>query len=255
MSNVFGSSYASAYDAIYRDKSYESEIDAIEHGLARYANGIGQRVLDLGCGTGRHCQVLAERGRHVVGVERSPQMLQLAQERVVVQPDRMRFVRGDVRDVRVGERFDSVLMMFAVLGYQVSNEDVLAALGTARAHLDPGGALVFDVWWGPGVLRDPPGERARWFDDRGDHMLRTAMGHLDVATQTCTVGYRLLRLRGDRVVEDTREDHVMRYFFPREIELLLSTAGFELCRIGAFPDIVTDISDSTWNVSVIARAR
>lgn len=254
MTTVFGPSYAGAYDAVYRDKDYVGEMALLRRNLDRYANGLGQRVLDLGCGTGRHCEVLAQDGVDATGVERSPQMLELAQARVA-KNSALRFLQGDVRDVRLGETFDTVTMMFAVLGYQTTNADVLAALSTARAHLKPGGAFAFDVWWGPGVLRDPPGERVRVFEDRGDRVWRAATGRLDAQGQICTVSYRVLRLRGDRVVDESTEEHVMRFFFVHELELLLSASGFELVRIGAFPDIAQDIADTTWNVSVIARAR
>jgi hypothetical protein len=46
------------------------------------------------------------------------------------------FQRGDIRSVDVGRKFDATLMMFAVLGYQTENTDVLAELGTARRHLN-----------------------------------------------------------------------------------------------------------------------
>ena len=65
-------------------------------------------------------------------------------------------------------------MMFAVLGYQHTNADVLDALATARAHLDVGGLFAFDVWYGPAVLSERPSERVKV--DRGrrpaDHPCR-----------------------------------------------------------------------------------
>lgn len=254
MTSVFGASYAGAYDAIYRDKDYEGEVDAIAQNLKLCGAELGSRVLDLGCGTGRHCEVLARRGCEVVGVERSADMLALARARVAESGGAVQFVEGDVRTARIGQTFDTALMMFAVLGYQQTNADALAAIATARAHLSPGGMFAFDVWWGPGVLRDPPGERVRMFQDGQDRVLRTATGSLDAAQQLCTVSYRLLRLRADHVVDETTEEHTMRFFFGREIELLLQANDFDLCRIGAFPDIAQDVSDATWNVSVIARA-
>ena len=46
----------------------------------------------------------------------------------------------------------------------------------------------------------------------------------------------------------------MRYFFAPELELLLSAAGFELVRLGAFPTIEDEATDQTWNVALVARA-
>lgn len=43
----------------------------------------GKRVLDLGCGTGRYCALLAERGASVVGVDPSPEMLKYAKQKAL----------------------------------------------------------------------------------------------------------------------------------------------------------------------------
>ena len=76
------------------------------------------------------------------------------------QDQRPAFVTADIRELRLETTFDAVLMMFAVLGYQHTNAEVLGALATARAHLEVGGLLAFDVWYGPAVLRERPGHRA-----------------------------------------------------------------------------------------------
>ncbi len=50
--------------------------------LAREGDLVGRRVLDIGCGTGRVAEALAERGSRVWGIEPSPEMAALARERV-----------------------------------------------------------------------------------------------------------------------------------------------------------------------------
>jgi len=161
---VFGDLYARLYDAFYQEKNYEAECDLIEEVFRRYAGGPVNSILDLGCGTGNHVFPLARRGYQVAGVDRSPEMLALARAKLAScsgspeQPLPI-FHPGDLRDLDLGEQFDAVLMMFAVLSYQVTNEDVLAALGTVRRHLKPGGLFMADVWYGPAVLAQRPGDR------------------------------------------------------------------------------------------------
>ena len=69
------------------------------------------------------------------------------------------------------------------------------------------------------------------------------------------VSFRVLRLRGDQVVQETEEVHPMRYFFRPEIEFFLSQAGFDLVAFCPFgrPDAAPD--ETTWNVTAVARAR
>src|ERR1043166_4836147 len=142
---TFGTDYAAAYESLYQDKHYSAECDLLESIFRQCGQGPINRVLDFGCGTGGHANLLAERGYTVVGVDRSEDMLRQARTHATT----CRFERGDVTSVRLGETFDAVLMMFAVLGYQTTNEQVLNALKTARCHLHDGGLLFADVWYGP----------------------------------------------------------------------------------------------------------
>ena len=241
--DVFGDGYAAAYDLLYRDKDYEAECDLLEELFGRYAGRAVASVLDLGCGTGRHAVALARRGYEVVGVDRSAAMLAEARGRAATTDSA--FHVGDVRDADLGRRFDAVVMLFAVLGYQTSNADALAALRTVRRHLVDGGLVFFDVWYGPAVLAQGPSARELTVGA----MRRRSSSRLDVSRQICSVAFELHRPDGDVV----RETHDMRFFFPLELELLLDVAELELLRIGSFPDFERDPDETTWSVLVAAR--
>ena len=256
MTQVFGSTYAGAYDAMYYDKDYQAECDLV-HGLFKqYGQGPIKSVLDLGCGTGNHVFPLVERGCELVGVDLSEGMLTRARAKAASlgHANKPTFHQGDVRTADVGRTFDACLMMFAVLGYQLENADVLAALKTARKHLKPGGLFVFDVWYGPAVLALRPAAKFRIIPATNGRMLRYSLGELDVAKQRSSVYFHLWELEGDKVVREAEETHWMRYFFPLELAYFLETAGLQLVRLGAFPDFDKDPSEQTWNITGVARA-
>jgi SAM-dependent methyltransferase len=248
---IYGAEYAAAYDHLYGDKNYAAECDLIQRIVETYATRPVHGILDLGCGTGRHAIPLAERGFQVVGVDRSADMLRIARSRATAGT---RFELGDVTSVRLGEAFDAVLMMFAVLGYQISNTDLTAALGTARAHLEHGGLFMCDVWYGPAVLAMRPSNRLKVIDTERGQLIRAASGELDVRRNLCHVRYHVWTIADGRVVSEIQESHTMRYFFEPELESLLAAAGFELTHIGAFPDVESPPSEQTWNIALIARA-
>ena len=54
------------------------------------------RVLDLGCGAGRHVAAFAERGKHAVGIDLSPNSIAAARS-LYGESDRLRFIEGDMR--------------------------------------------------------------------------------------------------------------------------------------------------------------
>jgi SAM-dependent methyltransferase len=256
MSEVFGSVYADAYDVVYLDKDYAAECAMINRAIQEYGDGAVRRILDLGCGTGNHAIPLAKQGYEVAGVERSTNMLAHARSKAAksVLKTPLVFHQGDIRSVELGQQFDAALMMFAVLGYQQENADVLAALRTARRHLRPAGLFIFDVWYGPAVLRERPSQRVKVTPTPEGKLLRAASGEVDSRRHVCTVNYLVWQVTQGRDVAETQESHTMRYFFPRELELFLQCSGFELLRLGVFPEFQRDPDDTTWNVLGVARA-
>ena len=254
MSSTFGSAYSDAYDLLYSDKDYKAECDVIETLFHRYSKIPVSTILDLGCGTGSHAFALSSRGYDVVGIDRSEGMLAVAQQRLRNEKGKVRFQQGDIRTIDPGQQFDAALIMFAVLGYQVENNDVLSALQTARRNLKPGGLLLFDIWYGPAVLRERPSDRVKVIPTKTGKILRVASGELDVAHHTCDVRFRLWKLVEGQVVTEIEETHRMRYFFPLELSLFLSCSGFHLIRLGAFADFDRDPDESTWSAMVVAQA-
>jgi SAM-dependent methyltransferase len=255
VSSVFGSAYSGAYDLLYIDKNYAEECNVIEEILRRHSEFPVSNLLDLGCGTGNHVFEMASRGYAVVGVDRSEGMLDVAQQRLLQTGNgKVRFHLGDIRDVNLEQEFDAALIMFAVLGYQVENSDILSTLRTVRKHLKRGALLIFDVWYGPAVLHERPSDRVKVIPTPEGKILRVASGTLDVPRQACDVRFQLWRFAEGRVASEIQETHRMRYFFPLELNLFLDCAGFNLVRLGAFPDFDNDPNETTWSVLAVARA-
>jgi SAM-dependent methyltransferase len=107
----------------------------------------GQRVVDLGCGSGRTTLELAARvgpGGEVVGADISAEMLARGRERAAQLGARnVEFVHADVQVHDFGEaRFDAAYSRFGVMFFA----DPVAAFGNVRRALRPGGTLSFVCW-------------------------------------------------------------------------------------------------------------
>lgn len=256
MSEQFGSVYADSYDVLYQDKDYSAECDFIEAQFHDYGGDSVRTVLDLGCGTGNHAVPLVERGYQVTGIDRSVEMLARANQKAdgSRHTGNLTLQCADIRDLNLNQTFDAVLIMFAVLGYQLTNEDVVSALRTARRHLTSGGLLIFDVWYGPAVLAERPSQRVKVVNTEKQQIVRVSSGALDTRRHVCRVDYLLWVLEGDRLVHHTEESHSMRFFFPLELEFFLEAAGFTARRLGAFPDFQNQPCEKTWNVVQVATA-
>jgi SAM-dependent methyltransferase len=251
---VFGETYANQYDELVRDKDYQRECDLIEQVFKRFGTGEIRTLVDFGCGTGNHSLPLAQRGYQVTGVDLSADMLSVAQRKSEDANVQVTWLEGDVRNVQAGGPFDAALFMFAVLGYQLSNEDMMATLNNARRHVRPGGLLAFDVWYGPAVLSVKPSNGVKVVPLSGGQVIRVVNSQLDSRHHLCTVNYHLWRLMGDRVEAESEESHVVRYFFPMELGLMLNQSGFALESLTAFPTLDKPADETTWNVLGVARA-
>jgi SAM-dependent methyltransferase len=248
--------YARYYDPLYQDKDYLAECDMIEAIFRTHGKGLVSSVLDLGSGTGNHAIPLAKRGYEVSGLDCSEAMLTIARSKVanISEAASVVFYQGDIRSFELKQRFDAALMMFAVLGYQLENTDVLSSLRVARQHLKPEGLLIFDVWYGPAVLHEKPTQRAKIMPTPKGKILRVAFPQLDIGRHTSIVKYYLLEVEDGLVLYETEEVHRVRFFFSKELELFLDCSGFKLLHLSSFGDINREPDETTWNVLGIAQA-
>ena len=222
--------YSRYYDLLYRDKDYAAEARYV-HELVQQHHPAARTMLDLGCGTGRHAQLLSQHGYTLTGVDLSEEMLKVAR----AASPALGFVQGDVRTVRLGKTFDVVASLFHVMSYQTTNADLRAALETIREHLAPGGLFVFDCWYGPAVLTSRPETRVKRLEDESIHVTRLAEPVLHPNENVVDVNYHvLIRDKQSGAVEELRETHKMRYLFAPEVQLLLEDAGLRLTQIREF---------------------
>jgi SAM-dependent methyltransferase len=139
------SSTADLYDAIYAPiKDYAAETQRIAELLARAAPG-ARTILDVGCGTGEHARLLAERGYQVDGIDLEPAFVELARRK---HPGG-RFLQGDMASFDLGRRYDVVMSLFSAIGYVRTLDQVEAALRRFAAHLEPGGVVIVEPWLTP----------------------------------------------------------------------------------------------------------
>jgi SAM-dependent methyltransferase len=255
---VFAATYAGQYDLLYQDKDYAAECDLIESAIRRFGQGPVQSILDMGCGTGNHTIPLTRRGYSVTGLDLSPEMLSHARQKVAETSEadggsNPEFIQADVRSADLGRKFDVVLMMFAVLGYQHRNQDVMDALHTVRKHLRPGGLFICDFWYGPAVLAIRPTDRVKVVELPDGKIIRAATGCLNLRQQRCDVRYDSWHIQGKRVQSETTETHGVRFFFPMELEIALKCAGLDLLSLSSVSDFDQPADETTWNALSCAR--
>lgn len=249
--------YSLYYDLLYQDKDYLGEVDYVKSLLARFSTW-PKSILEIGCGTGRHAELLADSGFDVIGVELSKSMLAEATRRASIfslkgTSGQFDAILGDARTFRSARSFDSVISLFHVVSYQTSNEDVNSMFATVSHHLNPGGLFVFDVWYGPAVLAMRPSVRIKRIKSDSVSVLRIAEPDIDINRNVVEVLYTaLVNAKTNGEAETIIERHPMRYFFKPELELLADAHGMRIIHAEEWMTSAAP-SDSTWGVAFVAQ--
>jgi ubiquinone/menaquinone biosynthesis C-methylase UbiE len=113
----------------------------------------GQRICDVGCGSGRFVTALAKRGAaHVTGVDIAPAMLKLASELAVSDgvADTCSFINADVNDWSTNEKFDLTIAI-GFWDYIANPESRLRVI----SRVTKGGGRFLSAWPRSGTLRAP----------------------------------------------------------------------------------------------------
>lgn len=124
-------------------KGTEQEVDFLVDALRLVP---GQRILDVGCGPGRHSLALARRGFSVLGVDLSDAFIVLARESAAADGIPARFEVADVRDLAFADEFDAAICLcqggFGLLG----GLDEIDVFGRIVRAASAGGAIAVSAF-------------------------------------------------------------------------------------------------------------
>lgn len=212
--------HAAGLDAAARAEGIAAARHDVAFLVGQLALSPGHRLLEIGCGWGRHSLVLHERGfRRLTSVDIAPAMLAIARERAHAAGAAIDLRRCDFRDLGGEPPFDAILSPYdrSCLGYPTEAEDRQSLAFLARL-LRPGGQLFFGIGDWPVALPRPGRDWREW--DGTVELLETIP---DAAAMTCTDRTTVLHPGGRRVYTLTR-----RHYGLPEIRRLLREAGFAL---------------------------
>jgi len=231
--------YSLYYDLLYREKDYQSEAKYILQLLSSFELNL-ESILDFGCGTGKHDVIFANQGLSIHGVDVSESMIRQAKQ---YESGKLKFEVGDMRKHRLDKKFSAVISLFHVMSYQTENADLINSFKNASYHLEKGGLFIFDCWFGPAVLNDPPTVRIKRLEDTHIKVVRITEPVMVPLKNTVLVNF-------DIHIEDTHsksystvtETHKMRYLFYPEIAVIAEMTGFQIVKCekwlgGGEPDI------------------
>ena len=209
------------YDRFTGDVPYAALADTYE----RILNREGQdrlTLLDLCCGTGTLTLELARRGHELIGVDRSPEMLAVAQEKAagmegIVPP---LFLCQEASELDLYGTVQGALCSLDGMNY-LPPEELPELLRRLHLFIEPGGRLAFD-FHSPEHLRALDGEL---FADETEDALCLWRGEFDEAENALIYGMDIFTREG-RLWRRHEEEHTEYAHSPAMLTELLERAGF-----------------------------
>jgi SAM-dependent methyltransferase len=196
----------SAYDRYAHTKGTVQEVD---HVIDRLGIVPGARVLDVGCGTGRHARELATRGCLVHGIDISLRFIQIASDGA---PIGATFERLDARSLRFDGEFDAVICLCqGAFGMMTADGDDAAVVAGMSRALRAGGRLALSAFNAYFAVR---------YHDDAEFDAETGVSHERTEIRSEAGERRLVDLWTG-------------CYTPRELRLLLASHGFEVDSIAS----------------------
>jgi SAM-dependent methyltransferase len=215
---VFDEDYLRTLPFMSADQTLR-EVEFIESSLGLPA---GARVLDIGCGYGRHAIELVQRGLDVTGLDLSLPLLIRAADEAQRRAMSVNFVHADMREMAFEQQFDGAYCMLTSFGYFDEDTNLKVAEGIGRA-LKPGARFLVDLVNRDYVVGDLPSRV--WWEGNGCVVLE----EVDFNFHTSRIlTHRSIVFEDGRQVE---QEISVRAYSLHEVGRLLRQAGFRVLDI------------------------
>jgi len=181
----------------------------------------GMRVLDLGCGAGFQAFLFSEHGINVQGMDISPPLVRYAKSEAKKRGLAASFSVGDMRDFKVDEPFDRVLVLGMSFGFGTEEENE-ATLNCVYRAVKPGGKILLT---GQHPYSASTHTGPEWVETEEGFLIH----HGTFNPISCRLGgmWELVRPDGTVVTEgENPESDGIRCYTAPELRRLLADAGF-----------------------------
>lgn len=133
---------AKFYDLIYSWKDYDGEASRINELIKKYKISDGNKLLDVGCGTGKHLEYFKDEF-YCIGTDINREMLEVAKEKV----NDVIFIQADMIDMDLEKKFDIILCLFSSIGYVKTYPNLTKTINNFANHLKKGGLIIIEPWF------------------------------------------------------------------------------------------------------------
>lgn len=137
-------SFARIYDALMDDVDYDKWAHYLRDIFIR-ANVQPKSILDLACGTGNITIPMSKLGYQMWGIDISEQMLSVAENKARMQGEKIKFLKQDMRALKLSKSFDAVICACDGINYVLEEEELIKTFQEVHRLLKADGTFIFDI--------------------------------------------------------------------------------------------------------------
>ncbi len=221
---------ADVYDRFANDFDYD-EWTKWYLSLIDSADKRAVSVCDCGCGTGSIAVRLAKKGKRVIGIDLSEDMLRVASDKARAWGTQIRFARQNMEALELPRPVDAIICACDGVNYLTDENKVRRFLESAYENILPGGTLAFDV-----SNLDKLSGMGKTYLYGEDREEATYLWTNEFNEETRQIAMRVVFFvrEDDGRYRKFEETHVQRAHTVNELETWLTETGFtNICTFGS----------------------
>jgi SAM-dependent methyltransferase len=201
------------------------ECDFLENVFEKFCQEKPIDILDIGCGTGNHSIVLADRNYRMVGIDQSKNMIEEA-IRKSQHTKNVLFKVQNMKKIRFSKKFDCAFCLFNSFGYLTDETDLIQFFSSLHKSLKPNSMFIVEFW---NIASIKSSSYKNWTKRENDSLILYRLEETQVELETNVLESKkeFIILNNKEVVDNFKETHRLRCYSFFEMQELLENNSFQ----------------------------
>ncbi|MBA13211.1 MAG: hypothetical protein CL751_04575 [Chloroflexi bacterium] len=219
--------WAEIYDQIYSDLTVDVDF------YKRLASLNKDKILEIGCGTGRITIPLAQAGSEIIGIDLSKNMISILRNKIKEADLNISCYEMDMKYLSLNEKFGLIIIPFNGFQSMLDITEQYKTLTSIYKHMPSGGILALDMFNATTDMFDQ--DKQIWyqvkeiFDSNSNkNMLINHSSKYNLNNQTICTTLMIEEIINNKITKTTYNDFILRFTNRYESEYLFRNVGFTI---------------------------
>jgi len=217
---------AQYYDVLYgNEDKILAECNFLEDVFEKFCKQKPSDILDIGCGTGNHSIVLADRNYRMVGIDQSKNMIEEAKKKAQHRKNIL-FIVQNMKKIQVQKKFDCAFCLFNSFGYLTEKTDLNQFFSSLHKCLKHDSLFIVEFWNIAGIKSS---SYKNWTKREKDGLVlyRIEETKFEIETNVLASEKEFIIINGNKLVDNFKETHRLRCYAFCEMRELLENNNFQ----------------------------